>query len=169
MTVERRLDRGVRALPMLALALPPLAVFVVVGAFFAAEAAGFRPLSTEPANLSEATATGAAARALQLIAAGEDPNQARPIREGVLGSVSYQVDAIDAAILGRRAEMIPVLLEHGAAVTNLPRSICLVHALRYSEVLPLIGGPPDHVERDPSRDVNDALRACLGMPSEPTQ
>mgnify|MGYP001481467360 CR=1 FL=1 len=111
-------------------------------------------------------AIGAAAHALRLIAAGEDPNQPRPIGEGVLGSVSYQLDAIDAAILGRRPEMIPVLLQHGAAVTNLPRSICLVHALGYSDVLPLLGAPPDRIERDSSTDVNDALRACLGMPSE---
>ena len=166
MTVEGGVDRRVRTLPMLALALPPLAAFVFVGGFFAAEAAGLRPLSSEPANLSEAVAIGAAAGALRLIAAGEDPNQPRPIGEGVLGSVSYEVDAIDAAILGRRAEMIPVLLEHGAAVTNVQRSVCLVHALRYPEVLPVIGAPPDHVEPNPSEDVNDALRACLGMPSE---
>ena len=167
--MERRVDRAVRALPMLVLALPPLAVFVLVGGFFAAESAGLRPLSSEPANLSEAVAIGAAARALRLIAAGEDPNQPRPIGDGVLGSISYRVDAIDAAILGRRPEMIPVLLEHGAAVTDLHRSVCLVRALGYPEVLPLIGAPPDQIERDPSEDVNDALRACLGMPSEPTQ
>jgi hypothetical protein len=169
MTVERGVGRHVRSLPMLVIALPPLAVFVFVGGFFAAEAVGLRPLSSEPANLSEAVAIGAAARALQLIAAGEDPNQRHPIGEGVLGSISYQVDAIDAAILGRRPEMIPVLLEHGAAVTDLQRSVCLVRALSYPEVLPLIGAPPEHLERDPSEDVNDALRACLGMPSEPAQ
>ena len=169
MIVEAGAERGISERPVLVLALPPLTVFVVVGAFFAAEAAGFRPLTTEPANLSEAVAIGAAARALRLIATGEDPNQPRPIGEGILGSISYRVDAIDAAILGRRAEMVPVLLEHGAAVTNLQRSICLVHALRYPEVLPLIGAPPDDVERDPSEDVNHELRACLGMPSEPTQ
>ena len=169
MTVERGVDRHVRSLSMLVIALPPLAAFVVVGGFFAAEAAGLRPLSSEPANLSEAVAIGAAARALRLIAAGEDPNQQHPIGEGVLGSISYQVDAIDAAILGRRPEMIPVLLEHGAAITDLQRSVCLVRALGYPEVLPLIGAPPDHIELAPSEDVNDALRACLGMPSEPTQ
>ena len=169
MTVERGVDLHVRSLSMLVIALPPLAVFFFVGGFFAAEAVGLRPLSSEPVNLSEAVAIGAAARALRLIAAGEDPNQPHPIGEGVLGSISYQVDAIDAAILGRRPEMIPMLLEHGAAVTDLRRSVCLVRALGSPEVLPLIGAPPDHIERDPSEDVNDALRACLGMPSEPTQ
>lgn len=79
------------------------------------------------------------------------------------------VDVIDSAIIWRRAEMIPVLLEHGAAVTDLQRSVCRARALRYPEVLPLIGAPPEHLERDPSEDVNDALRECLGMPTEPTQ
>jgi len=169
MTVERGVDRHVRSLPMLVMTLPPVAAFVLVGGFFGAEAVGLRPLSSEPANLSEAVAIGAAARALRLIAAGEDPNQRHPIGEGVLGSISYEVDAIDAAILGRRPEMIPVLLDHGAAVTDRQRSVCLVRALSYPEVLPLIGAPPEHLDRDPSEDVNDAIRACLGIPSGPTQ
>ncbi len=142
-------------------ALPPLAAFVFICGFFAAEAAGFRPLSGEPANLSEAAAIGAAARALQLIAAGQNPNQPYAIGAGVLGSTSYSVDAIDAAILGRRPEMIPVLRQHGAVVTNLQRSICLALATESPEVLPLIGAPSASAGRGTSENRDDAIQVCL--------
>src|SRR5258705_12618472 len=92
---------------------PPLAAFGLVAAFFTAEAAGLRPLSNGPANLSEAGAVGAAAVALRFIGAGADPNSEYTIGPGVLGRLPRTVNAIDAAILGRQEQMLLLLREHG--------------------------------------------------------
>ncbi len=146
---------------VLILVVPPLAGFIAVGGFLLAEAAGARPLSAEPANISEAAAIGAAARAIQLIVNGENPNRPWPIREGVLGSASYSVDAIDAAILGRRPEIIEVLMKHGARVTDAPRSACLIRAVDLPELLPIVGASSDRVTSDASEHSSDRIRACL--------
>ena len=82
---------------------PPVAAFALVAGFEVAEAFGFQPLSAQPANVSEAAAMGAAAAALRFIA---DKARIRTCRvrlaPGVLGTLPRTVDAIDAAILGRR-------------------------------------------------------------------
>jgi hypothetical protein len=140
-------------------AAPPLTAFALVAGFFIAEATGWQPLNGEPANLSEAAATGAAASALRFIADGADPNIARPIGAGVLGSQERTVDAIDAAILGRRPEMITLLRQHGARVTDAARAQCLADAIDFPDALPLLDLQPreasSHVDED------DAVEACL--------
>ena len=145
----------------LILVVPPLAGFVVVAGFLLAEASGSRPLSAEPSNVSEAAATGAAARAIQFIVNGENPNRPWRIREDVLGSASYSVDAIDAAILGRRPEIVEVLQQHGAVVVDPPKSACLIRAVGLPELLPIVGASPDRVTSDASDDVSDRILACL--------
>jgi hypothetical protein len=125
---------------VIAVAMPPIAGLVLVAVFLAAEAAGVSPLSHVEATVSEAAASGSA---------------------GVLDSSAYTVDAIDAAILGRRPEVIPILQEHGAAVVDIGRSVGLAHAVDLPEVLPLLGANAKHVDRDPSVDVSDAVRACF--------
>jgi hypothetical protein len=145
----------------LILVMPPLAGFVAVAGFLLAEASGARPLSAEPANVSEAAATGAAARAIRFIVNGEDPNRPWPIREGVLGSTPYRVDAIDAAILGRRPEIVEVLRQHGALVTDAVRSACLIRAVDLPELLPLVGASPDRVTSEAFDGTTDPIDACL--------
>ena len=146
---------------VIAVAMPPIAGLVLVAVFLAAEATGMSPLSHVEATVSEASASGSVARALELIRAGQDPSQPSLIPAGVLDSSAYTVGAIDAAILGRRPEVIPILQEHGAAVVDIGRSVCLAHAVDLPEALPLLGANAKHVDRDPSIDVSDAVRACL--------
>ena len=133
----------------LILVMPPLAGFITVGGFLIAEASGARPLSAEPANVSEAAAMGAAARTIRFIVNGENPNRPWPIREGMLGSTSYSVDAIDAAILGRRPEIIEVLQEHGAVVVDVLRSACLIPFAALAGVSSNVG-----------RSLDDQRRLC---------
>ena len=140
---------------------PPLAAFALVAGFEVAEAFGFQALNAQPANVSEAAAMGAAAAALRFIADGSDPNVPRPIAAGVLGTLPRTVNAIDAAILGRRPEMITLLRQHGARVTDAARAQCLADAIDFPEALPLLDLPP----RDASSKVeeDDAVDACLQM------
>jgi hypothetical protein len=145
-------------------AVPPLVAFGLVGAFFTAEALGFRPLSNEPANLSEAAATGAAAAALRFIGAGADPNLEYEIRSGVLGVLPRTVNAIDAAILGRREEMVSLLLQHGALPIDADRTRCLAEAVDLREALPLLDLQPPKERAARPEDSDDAIAACLGGP-----
>jgi hypothetical protein len=154
--------RSARPGSLLAVAMPPIAGLLLVALFLAAEAAGVSPLSHVEATLSEAAASGSAARVLELIRAGQDPNQPSLIPAGVLDSRAYMVDAIDAAILGRRAEVIPLLREHGAVVADVARSACLANAVDLPEALPMVGAAGPRVARDSSIDVSDVVAACLG-------
>jgi len=138
---------------------PPVAAFALVAGFQVAEAFGFQPLSAQPANVSEAAAMGAAAAALRFIADGSDPNVPRPIAPGVLGTLPRTVDAIDAAILGRRPEMITLLRQHGARVTDAARAQCLADAINFPDALPLLDLQPR--EASSSVEVDDAVDACL--------
>ena len=145
----------------LILVIPPLAGFIAVGGFLIAEASGARPLSAEPANVSEAAAIGAAARTIQFIANGENPNHPWLIREGVLGSASYSVDAIDAAILGRRPEIVEVLQQHGAVIVDTSRSACLIRAVDLPELMSLVGQASDRSTGEESEHSSDRIQACL--------
>ena len=166
-----RIERGLQATEapapsrasVMAVALPPIAGLVLVAVLLVAEGAGAGLLSHVEATVSEAAASGSAARALQLIRAGQDPDKASLIPAGTLGSRAYTVTAIDAAILGRRPEEIPILLAHGATVVDVGRSVCLANAVGLPEALPLLGAPAAHVDRDPSVDTSDAIGACLGQ------
>ncbi len=146
---------------VLILVMPPLAGFIAVGGFLLAEASGARPWSAEPANVSEAAAMGAAARTIQLIVNGQNPNRPWRIREGVLGSTSYSVGAIDAAILGRRPEIIEVLQQHGAVVVDASRSACLIRAVDLPELMSLVGAASVRATGEESEHSSDRIRACL--------
>jgi hypothetical protein len=141
-------------------ASPPILAFALVAGFVAAETLEFRPLNAEPANVSEASAMGAAAAALRFIANGSDPNIPWPIAEGVLGTLPRSANAIDAAILGRRAEMISLLRKQGAA-TDANRAKCLADAVDFPQALSLLGiAEPADPNVDP-RQVGDPVGVCL--------
>jgi len=142
-------------------AAPPILAFALVAGFLAAETLGFRPLDAEPANVSEASAMGAAAAALRFIANGSDPNIPRVIAPGVLGNAPRTVNAIDAAILGRQPEMIQLLRQSGATVADLRRSQCLADAVQFPEALSILGiaGTPSAVVS--TGEADDPIEACL--------
>jgi hypothetical protein len=146
--------------PLVVVAAPPLAAFALVAMFLAAEALGFRPWNAEPANVSEAAARGAAAAALRFVARGADPNVPWPIAEGVLGTLPRTANAMDAAILGRHAEMMTLLREHGAT-TDAQRAKCLAEAVDFPDALPLLGLPPVEDRNIDPRQVGDPVGECL--------
>jgi len=145
--------------PLIVAAAPPVIAFVLVAAFMTAEACGFRPLNAEPANVAEAAALGAAATALRFITSGADPNVPWPVAEGVLGTLPRTVNAMDAAILGRHAEMISLLREHGAT-TDAHRAACLADAIDFPDALPALGLPAI-VEKNDPHQVDDPVGTCL--------
>lgn len=147
---------------VLSVAVPPLAAFGVVACFFVVEAAGFRPMSNEPSNLSEAAAMGEAAAALRFIAAGQDPNTAFEISGGILGVLPRVAAAIDAAILGRREEMVPLLLGHGARVVDPHRTRCLAEVVDLPGILPVLNLAADDGPAASRHEGDDVIAACLG-------
>jgi len=155
-----RRTRATRMAAVACVAVPPVVAFILVAAFVVGEAVGWRPLSFEPANVSEAAAVGAAATALRFIAEGADPNAPHPIAAGLLGTLPRTVNAIDAAILGRRAEMISLLRKQGAT-TDGQRAKCLADAVDFPQALPLLGVTEPADPTVDSRQAGDPVGVCL--------
>jgi hypothetical protein len=121
------------------IAVPPVAGFVLVAAYVFVEALGFQPFArTDGDTVSEAAALGHAARALQLIAAGEDASARHQVRAGVVDREEHELTAIEAAILGRHAELVRLLQRSGARHSDSARSICYAR-MRLPEVLGDLG------------------------------
>jgi hypothetical protein len=139
------------------IALPPLAGFVLVAVYVLVEALGFRPLARpEGDTVPEAAALGHAARAVQLIAEGQDASARHHVRAGYLGRDEHELTAIDAAILGRHAELVRLLQRSGASHWDSARTACYAR-LRLPEVLTDLGatGTADH-----DADIETTIRTC---------
>jgi hypothetical protein len=142
--------------------VPPIVAFALVVLYVIAEGLGFRGLAAaEPGTISEAAATGHAARALALIAQGQNPNVPQHVGEGVLDSSAYELRPLEAAILGRHLEMARLLQRSGAAHFDTTRAVCFARA-RLPEFLPDL-----HVSASESADVpkniDAAVRMCVGQ------
>ena len=146
---------------VLCLVVPPAAALVFILAGFGAEAAGFRAWASPVAsNVSEAAAMGEAARLVELIQQGQDPNRSWPVAEGRLDSGRYDVTPIDAAIMGRTVQMVRLLQRHGATTPNPEHAACLARLRGLPEALPLLGGTSAEVETTQVVDPVDAVRMC---------
>jgi hypothetical protein len=78
---------------------------------FALGLAGLHPLwRAEPLNMSEAAAYRDAARVLELIRAGEDPDARRPVHRGPVFSRDVMLTPLEAAVAAGRAEVVEVWL-----------------------------------------------------------
>ena len=138
--------------------LPPMAAFVLVAVYLVAESLGLQGLAApEPTTVSEAAAMGQAARAMHLIADGQDPNRPQRIASGILDAHEYDLRPLEAAILARHVEMARLLRRSGAARFDLDRAICFAHA-RLPEVLPDLG-----VAAAPSSDAPTEIAAAVGL------
>lgn len=119
--------------------VPPLVAFLLLSAYVVAEALGFRGLARpEAATVAEAAALGHAARTLQLIAEGQDPNEPTHLRAGFLDAREYDVRPLEAAILARHAELVRLLLRSDGAHFDTSRAVCFARA-RLPDVLPDLG------------------------------
>ncbi len=138
--------------------VPPVAGFVLVAAYVFVEALGFQPLArAEGDTVSEAAALGHAARALQLIAAGEDATALHPVRAGVIDQEGHELTAIEAAILGRHAELVRLLQRSGARHSDSARAVCYAR-MRLPEVLDDLGAGAN--ARDQEAGVETTLSTC---------
>jgi hypothetical protein len=114
---------------MVRLVVPPVVALCLVLGYLGADALGFRPFAPPEADsVSEAAALGHAARALAFVADGQDVNSRSHIRPGILDGDSHDLYPIEAAILGRHAEMVSLLRRSGATSPDEPRIACLERA-----------------------------------------
>lgn len=119
--------------------LPPLVALLLLSAYVVAESLGFRGFAQpEGETAAEAAALGHAARTLQLMAGGQNPNQPQRIRSGVLDSGDHELRPLEAAILGRHPELVRLLLRTGDARFDTSRAVCFARA-RLPEMLPDLG------------------------------
>ena len=139
--------------------VPPVAAFALVALYVVAEGFGFRGLAAaEAGTVSEAAAMGHAARAVELIAQGQNPNVPQHVGEGVLDSSAYQLRPLEAAILGRHIEMARLLQRSGAAQFDTTRAICFARA-RLPEFLPELHAPAAEDSDAPMR-IDATVRMC---------
>lgn len=156
---ERDARRRMPAGLVIRIALPPIVGFLLLAAYVAAEALGFHGLARpEAETVSEAAALGHAARALELMAAGQNPNGRFHVRPGMLDSGEHDLRPLEAAILGRHAELVRLLQRSGATQPDRARAACLARA-RLPEVLPDLGASPT-VPPDSPADIETAIRIC---------
>ena len=141
---------------------PPAAAFALVAFYVVAEGFGFRGLAAADATtVSEAAAMGHAARAMELIAQGQNPNVPQAVSPGVLDSAAHEVRPLEAAILGRHVEMARLLQRSGAAQFDISRAACFARA-RLPEFLPELNAPaPASASAFPEMPEIDAvIRMC---------
>lgn len=99
-------------------AAPALAAVAVSGAIVVAAATGNSPpfWLGGSLTLSEAAALHDQGALVKLIESGSDPNRVYPLRAGVLAVVS--LTPLEAAVGARRAEMVDLLMLHGASIDS---------------------------------------------------
>ncbi len=142
------------------IAAPPLAAFTVLAAYVTAESLGFRALTVPaPTTLAEAAAAGAAARVVELIGNGLDPNAPSLVPAGAVDADAFMATAVEAAILGRRAEMVNLLREQGARLDP-AHATCLARASGLPDVLELLGSGTGDVGTERLMRPTDALHSC---------
>ena len=138
--------------------VPPLVAFLLLSLYVVVEAFGYRGLARpEGQTAAEAAALGHAARTLQLIEEGQNPNQPQHVGTGVLDPGEYELRPLEAAILARHAELVRLLLRVGAGNFDRGRASCFAR-LRLPEVLPDLGGGVS--ESSEPIDIASAVRMC---------
>lgn len=155
--------------PALSVAVPVATALLVIVLFVVTEAAGFHPYTVVPAtNVAGAVTYGDGARALALIAEGQDPDERWVVQQDAIDSRrAVRVTAIEAAIVTRHWEFVGLMLRHGAHAKAPSRLACLSQAVGIgAQVKPSLFGVPDAVYYEgPQLHGIDALDAC-GIPSE---
>jgi hypothetical protein len=155
--------------PALSIALPIAAALFIIMLFVVTEAAGWHPYTVAPAvNVAGAVTYGDGARALALIADGQDPDERWVVeRDAIDSGRALRVTAIEAAMLTRRPEFVGLMLHHGAHPDAPSRLACLAQAMGLdAEVKPSLFGVRDGTYyTGPQLHSIEALEAC-GIPSE---
>ena len=138
--------------------VPPLVAFLLLSVYVVVEAIGYRGLARpEAQTAAEAAALGHAARTLQLIAEGENPNELQRVRSHFLDAGEYELRPLEAAIIARHAELVRLLLRTGAARFDTSRASCFART-RLPEVLGDLGAPGS--DSAPPIEIAAAFRMC---------
>jgi len=105
-----------RTLPALCAAIPSLAAVGFCGAVLGAAAFGYTPTFWQggPLTLAEAAALRDQGEVARLIEAGADANAEYALRPDVLAV--NRATPLEAAVLGRRPEIVELLMHEGAAM-----------------------------------------------------
>jgi hypothetical protein len=94
---------------------PALTATLLAAGFAAGELLGGHPFSySRPRNIAEAAAMGSGAEVLRLLRAGEDPRAIMDVRSELISSNITRVNAVEAAVWGRRVQLLRMLERHGA-------------------------------------------------------
>lgn len=100
------------------LACLPVAAVALIGAWgVVTNPAGGWVWPPDEVSLSEAVATGNYAELVRLLENGADPTRDSPIRAPLLASQAVVATPLEAAVFGRNATMMQLLLARGAVVT----------------------------------------------------
>lgn len=121
----------------MALALPALAWIAVGTVVLVATLFGYRALAAPPdLTMSEAAVLRDEAELLRQMRHGVAPDAAYPIRRGMLSEQDYIMTPLEAAIAARHAEVVQLLVDNGATLTdaNLPRLICLARLSEATDI-----------------------------------
>jgi len=138
--------------------VPPVVAFLLLSAYVIAEAIGYRGLARpEAQTAAEAAALGHAARTLQLIEEGQNPNQPQRVSAGFLDSGEYELRPLEAAIVGRHPELVRLLVRAGAASFDTRRAVCFARA-RLPQVLPDLGASGSDATQP--IEISAAFRMC---------
>jgi hypothetical protein len=96
----------------------PAITVALIGAWaLVANTAGGWVWPPDEVNVSEAVATGNYAELVAQVEVGADPTRSRTVRAPFLSSEAVTVTPLEAAVLGRNATMMELLLARGVVVT----------------------------------------------------
>jgi hypothetical protein len=109
--VSSRVPRAVTA----AVLLPAAAATAAVALFVLLDAAGATLFSDDPPlNIAEAAGMGSGPEVLRLLREGQDPTEVLPVRPYIISSNITRVTAVEAAVWGRRVQLLRLLEREGA-------------------------------------------------------
>ena len=139
-----------------ALCLPGVLLIAATAAMFTVLPFGIDPLwYVEPVTLPEAAALRDNGEVMRLIGLGADPNEAGPVRPNFAHNEAQFLTPLEAAVAIRRADMVELLLDHGARIDAAiwTRLICFADLVEAGDVRDLLE------ERRPQ----GASAACEGV------
>lgn len=106
-----------------ALALPPLALAVVVIVMLAGSLFGWRPLwPDQKLNLAETVGLRDRPGILLRLRAGDNPNVEYDVRAGLIRSIPVRLTPLEAAITTREEYLFDFLVQYGARIDGAQRA-----------------------------------------------
>jgi hypothetical protein len=145
---------------LVAAAAPATAATLLILCFVMSEMAGHTPLAYDlPRNIAEAAGMGNGSEVLRMLRDGQDPNAILPISPEIISSSITQVTAVEAAVWGRRVQLLRLLEREGAIRDAARRQYiaCLATLARVPMIVEEFGssGVGDCDEQQVTRQLED--------------